>query len=287
VGRAFDVLDELARNPGEPLTISEIARRTGMARATADSVLLALAERGLVKRGEDDRRFALGPTCIFLGDAARATNAGLSAAAEEAERLARELAAFVAVSILEGQQVRIASVSDFGPPFAVRTRVGQSIPLVPPFGAVFVAWEGEEAVGQWLDRGDLSAKERERYLRALESVRRNGYSVAVAPTRREELAETLESLTATPATPGEQRQRDRIIHEISHGEYLLESIEASSPVRVSQLSAPVFDARGHVTVSIRILGTGFEMDRGDLEILGSKLRDAAAQATRASGGAAV
>jgi DNA-binding IclR family transcriptional regulator len=286
VRRAFDVLDELARNPGEPLTISEIARRTGMARATADSVLLALAERGLVKRGEDDRRFALGPTCIFLGDAARATNAGLSAAAEEAEQLARELSAFVAVSILEGREVRIASVSDFGPPFAIRARVGQSIPLVPPFGAVFVAWEGAEVVDQWLERGDLSAQERDRYLRALESIRRNGYSVAIAPTRREELAGTLESLTAAPTTPGEQQRRDRIIHEISHGEYLLEKIGTHSAVRVSQISAPVFDSRARVTVSIRLLGSGFEMDSGEIEILGSRLRDAAARATRASGGVA-
>ena len=48
-------------------------------------------------------------------------------------------------------------VFDFGPAFGARARVGQSIPLVPPFGAVFVAWDPTDAE-QWKGIDDKFTK---------------------------------------------------------------------------------------------------------------------------------
>ena len=88
VRRACDLLGHLARHPTASFSVSELARVVDVPRATCDAVLQALAEHGFVIR-RDDLRYELGPSCIALGDAARAANPVLQAAAAEAETLAR------------------------------------------------------------------------------------------------------------------------------------------------------------------------------------------------------
>jgi IclR family pca regulon transcriptional regulator len=51
--------------PGPGLTLSEVARRTGLARAAARRFLLTLADLGYVRA--DDRRFSLTPRVLDLG----------------------------------------------------------------------------------------------------------------------------------------------------------------------------------------------------------------------------
>ncbi|MFD0853583.1 MarR family transcriptional regulator, partial [Actinomadura adrarensis] len=93
--RANRLLWHLARRPAESYSISELARMTGIPRASCDSVLQALADCGLVVRREPELRYALGDFCIALGDAAREANPVLHAAGREAEELARRLSACV------------------------------------------------------------------------------------------------------------------------------------------------------------------------------------------------
>ena len=182
----------------ESFTVSELARAVGVPRATCDAILQALAVQRFVTRSADDRRYELGPASIALGEAARIANPGLRAAKAEAERLARELGACVSVCIHDGHTARVVEAFDFGPLFALRARVGQAIPLVPPFGAVFVAWNDDDAEG-WIARaGDsLEAGERDRYRRALGAMRRRGYSVSIA-TPRPAFEERIETLVGSP-----------------------------------------------------------------------------------------
>jgi len=65
--RAVDVLEFLATRPADAPTMSEIARRTGLNKATCQSVLLALAERGYVLRDASSLGYSLGPVLIPLG----------------------------------------------------------------------------------------------------------------------------------------------------------------------------------------------------------------------------
>ena len=50
---------------------------------------------------------------------------------------------------------------DNGPPIGFRARAGESIQLVVPFGATFVAWSDANDVQSWLGKADppLSADE--------------------------------------------------------------------------------------------------------------------------------
>ena len=221
VVRACEVLRLLSRHATTPFSVSDLARELDVPRATCDAILQGLAESGFVSRRADDLRYELGPSCIPLGDAARAANSVLRAAAGEARELARALGACAAVSMRDGDESRVAEVFDFGPPFGSNARVGQSIPHAPPFGAVYVAWDPHDA-GEWIARGGtaLRGEERRRYHRALDEVRRRGYSVTIASPRRPELAAALATLATTPDAEAARRTRDELIVEFMHSEYL-------------------------------------------------------------------
>jgi DNA-binding IclR family transcriptional regulator len=285
--RACDVLDHLARHAGESFSVSELARLVSMPRATCDSVLLALAERGLVVRREPDLRYAIGPACIAIGDAARAALSVLGEAAPIAEELARSTHLCVALATRSGGDVRVAEVFDHGPAFATRTRIGESIPLAAPFGAVFVAWDGEEAAERWLDRAHerLSERERQRYAAALRAIRARGYSIttAIRPTRG--LAKLLDELVDHPGGEVRPQRRERLIRMMIHTEYLPVEIGPES-LQVSQMSAPIFDPLGTVNAAIMALGPSYEMNPEDVGTLGERLLAAARSATARVGGVA-
>ena len=282
--RAGDVLARLIQHPTQSFSVSELARQVSVPRATCDAILQALAVHRLVTRREDDLRYELGPGGIALGEAARIANPWLRAARVEGERLARALGACVSVCVHDERTARVVEAFDFGPLFAVRARVGQTIPLVPPFGAVFVAWDDEDAT-RWIARAgdDLDADERDRYRRALEAVRRRGYSVSVA-TPRQVNPQLVESLAGSPESEDARRARDELIRQAMHSDYLAVDLDPKTPVRVGQISAPVFDRAGAVAASLLLPGPEREITPAELDALAVRLLEAATRATDAAGG---
>jgi DNA-binding IclR family transcriptional regulator len=249
-------------------------------------VLLALAERGLVLRREPDLRYSIGPACIGIGDAARSSLSILAAVAPIADELARSTHACAALATGSGTEIRVADVFDHSPAFGLTTRVGQAIPLMPPFGAVFVAWDTERGVERWLDQAEseLSSDERQRYLSALETIRERGYSVTVSTVVRPDLADTLNELVDNPRAEKTLHRRDQLIRQMVHSEYLPTAIEADVPVRVVQMSAPVFDHLGELAVVIMVLGPNYDMTATEIAGLGDRLLIAARTATQRVGG---
>jgi DNA-binding IclR family transcriptional regulator len=284
--RALDVLELLAADPAEALTVTQLARRLEMPRATCHAVLIALAERGYAVRGEDDLRYRLGPASIPVGDAARSINSLLAVTAHEAEILAAETAGCTAVSVRAGDEVRMVRTFDHGGPFATRGQAGESIRLAPPFGAGFVAWAGEREVTAWLDASvvPLDGTARRRYRAALEAVRDRGYSVTVATPRTPELAAALKTLADRPDAEEARRLRDELILEMTHSEYLPTKLDDAGAVRMLQASAPVFDALGHVAAKIMLFGPSYDLTPDEIDALGRRLCAAADRATRNNGG---
>jgi DNA-binding IclR family transcriptional regulator len=277
--RACDALEHLARHPGRAFSVSELARELGMPRATCDAVLLALAQRSLVDRRDPDRRYALGPACISLGEAARAADSLLVPVAPLAEAFARETRTCVALATVTGETLRVDRMFDHGPAFGARARVGESVPLIAPFGAVFVAWAPDAAVDQWLDgAGIADDAERGRYRAALSGVRARGLSIAVSNTRTD-VSGIVERLQSGPGRP-----TDATIAELTRSEYLTADLDAHRPTRVNQLSAPVFDRNGDVAIQIMVLGPAYDLVPEEIQRLGDGLRALARQATERIGG---
>jgi DNA-binding IclR family transcriptional regulator len=280
VMRAGEMLDFLARNAPESYSVSEIARAIGLPRATCDSILLALAEHALVARGEPDLRYMLGPACVTLGDAARGEH-WLVATRPAAHDLARSTRSCVAVVTRRGAEARVVDVFDEGPTFGLKAAIGQAIPLVPPFGAVFVAWQDERGRSEWIDHRavELTKRERSRYRSALQAVRERGYSVTVADVSHIDFERALAKLAENPDAVDVLRRRDELIREIVHTEYLPTTIVSDTTMRVSQMSAPVFDRSGRIAAAIMLLGPPYDITVGEITVLGAALRRAVDQAT--------
>ena len=287
VVRAGDVLAHLAAHPMRAFTVTELARHVGIPRATCDSLLLGLSVRGYVRR-DAELRYTLGPACMALGDAARAGNPALRAAAAHAESLARAHSCVVAVTVRDGAETRVASVFDFGPPFGIRPRAGDAIALVPPFGATFVAWDAEATVQQWLDRADppLTDLERARYQAALGAVRQRGYSITVATGRQPQLAAALERLLESDEAEETRRLRDEAIRDLTHSEYLAAELDPKQTTRLTQVSAPVFGTGGEVAASIMLLGPAQDVGASVITGFGELVLTAARRTTDDIGGRA-
>jgi DNA-binding IclR family transcriptional regulator len=287
VMRAGEILEFLARQAPSAYTVSDIARAIDLPRATCNSILLALVEQQLVVRQDPDLRYTLGPACAVLGDAVRG-DAGLVAARPAAQDLARATRACVAVVTRRGHEARVVDVFDHGPPFGLKTSTGQSIPLVPPFGAVFVAWADDQGVAQWLEQPGvkISKSERARYRTALAAVRERGYSVTVADISKRDLSVAITKLADEPDALDAQRLRDDMMREIVHTEYLPTAIDHKAMLRVSQMSAPVFDRFGNVPAAIMLLGPPYEITAAEITVLGMQLQSAAEKATTQLAGAA-
>ena len=182
VDRAIAILDFLADNPsGQPWLLSELARRLDLNKATAHSMLTAVTDAGFLVRHPDRKDYALGPALIGIGRAAVEQYPVVDFARPEMRQLADELSLeCLASASVEGDMVILERVGT-PRPFAASTVVGQRVPIAPPFGTAFVAWETPDGIERWLARAatPITDDERDRYDAALAAVRERGYSVTL------------------------------------------------------------------------------------------------------------
>jgi DNA-binding IclR family transcriptional regulator len=280
VQRAGQVLWYLAEHPSEAHTVAKLSRVLEIPRATCDSILLALTQQGFVGRRHGEMGYALGASCLALASAAQAANTVLSVANRQADQLARDLGACVVVSTVIAGQARAVAVFDRAPATLIRARVGEAIPLAPPFGVVFVAWDAA-ASQQWLERGgpQSTPEDIERWQQSLRFARRNGYSYSINVDPGKQFGQVLEDLVVTPDSETSQRARDELIERLRHSEYLATHIDELVDVQLVQLSAPVFDANGAVTASIMVLGSMRTMRGIEVDALAQRVVQSADRAT--------
>ena len=132
-------------------------------------------------------------------------------------------------------------------------RVGQRVPLMAPLAPVFVAWAPPEEVEAWLLRGRASRKERRQREAHLALVRKRGYSVAVEVEGRRRIGDLLSELADDPHSKSLRDQLRDQIHELGDGEFRLSGRSRRS-YPIYGITAPVFDDRGQVVLSITLQG---------------------------------
>jgi DNA-binding IclR family transcriptional regulator len=280
VQRAGHVLWYLAEHPSKAHSVSEVARILKIPRATCDSILQALTQQGFVNRRDGEMGYELGASCLALASAAQVANTELNMANRQAEELARELKACVVVSTVINGETRAVTVFDRGPATMFHARVGQTVPLSPPFGVVFAAWD-IAASERWLRQAGSTWDQTDegRWERALEFARQNGYSYSVYTPSGPQFGHVLDELVQMPDSEQNRRARDELVDQLRRSEYLATRIDYESEVRVIQVTAPVFDTSGAVAASIMVVGSMRLMAGADIEHLGHQAAAAAERAT--------
>jgi hypothetical protein len=126
---------------------------------------------------------------------------------------------------------------------------GERRPMVPPTGAPFIAWSGDEAIAQWLAKapvgdggGDpdwLSGLRR-----GAESIRACGFEVLLRSSETPDLASALMEFAAgTEAAQPPPRERGSF-YRLGPNMTLPEKIEPNEAYDVMMIAAPIFDRQG-------------------------------------------
>jgi DNA-binding IclR family transcriptional regulator len=282
-GRVLSVIELLASRPDHGFKLAEIIDRLGMSKATCHAVVRTLLDAGYLVRSPRTKAYLLGPALIAAGRAAESAYPAVRLAGPVVAELARRHDAECVASIVEDEVITVVEWA--GPPGATGeawSRIGQRVPLVPPFGAVQVAWMGEGRVDEWLGRAapgsDLAS------LRAaLDAIRRRGYDVQRENASLARFREAL-AVFATESLTDEIRHAVSVLMgAVERVESLPTTLDPGERYAVSAIAAPVFDADGRpaLTLSLQLAAplTGREIDR-----VGRDLRRAADDLTTATGG---
>jgi DNA-binding IclR family transcriptional regulator len=249
VVRATEALDFLAAHPGQGFTLSELSKSLDINMASMLAILQALVDAGYVVRQARHKTYGLGPSLVALGYAAVAQHQALAAAAEPMRALAAETGTECVASTAVGEDMVMVATEGLAPAEARDIRVGQRIPMIPPLGAVFVAWAPQDVMDGWLAAGDRASD----YRRLLATVRERGYSLgSLGPASGPgvQLGRALRQRAAG-------RELDARIHNLVselRSDYMVLDVDADVSYRVSAIAAPVFDAGGSVVLALTLNG---------------------------------
>jgi DNA-binding IclR family transcriptional regulator len=274
VERTVALLEFLASHPNEAFSLSELARRLDMNKATGHAMVAALTAAGYLLRHPVDKTYSLGPALISVGNAAGSRQFEVvDYARAEMDQVARELHVQCVASAAIGDEIVLLARSGDPEPLGLSVPVGQRLPLVPPLGTVFLAWESPDAIDRWLRRlGPRSGNTAlARYREAVATVRRRGYSLGLEP--------------APPAGASTRRRELRdaaveVVEDHPHDEYILLELEKAASYRLSHIAAPVFGADGRVALALTLMGFRHQLSADQVPEYADRLRMAALATTR-------
>ncbi len=275
--RTVAVLNYLAAHPTEGFTLSDLSQRLGINGASAHALMGVLVDAGYLVRHSRLRTYTLGPAVIALGSAALESQPVVDIARDVARDLARATGFEVAVTAAAGDH--IAFLARAGEPTArgVPVHVGQRVPFKPPLGSVFAAWGGAE---RWLAGRPDEAALRD----VLALVRARGYSVALQAAARQRLGHALNAMARAPSDERLAGAVQELVEDLGRRRYQLTDMSDDAAYDVSMITAPVFDATGHVVLALTLQGFTAPKTGAEISVLGERVRDAALAVTMRSHG---
>ena len=179
--RGLDVIRALSLpEPGR--TLSDVARDTGLTRASARRFLLTLQELGYVR--SDDRRFVLTPRVLELGYAFLSSLTLPQIAQPHLRELVEQVHESSSVSVLDGADVVYVAREPTQRIMTVVISVGTRFPaFATSMGRVLLAGLGDDELDAFLETAELNAltaatvTDRERLRKVIERVRRQGWAL--------------------------------------------------------------------------------------------------------------
>jgi DNA-binding IclR family transcriptional regulator len=153
VDHAIDVLEAIARTPGSQAGVSDVARRTGLSKATAHHLLGTLEARRMVIKDPQTAAYRLGWSLYELGSIVARSADVARAARPFLDALAVQTSESVLLGILDGDAVLYLDRGDAPNGFHMVATAGRRSPLhATASGKLLLAFAGEEAIDAYLDK---------------------------------------------------------------------------------------------------------------------------------------
>ena len=181
VERTLAVLRAFSAEQAE-LTLTEVAQASGLDRAGARRILLALVELGYVRH--EQRRFALTPQVLEFGHAYLSSRSLPQIAEPHLRRLTAELREMTALAVLEDTEIRYVAQVPSPKLLGVEIPVGTRLPAhATSMGKVLLAAVTPERLEAGLRSAELPAltqhtvTTRKELLAELAEIRKQGYVI--------------------------------------------------------------------------------------------------------------
>jgi DNA-binding IclR family transcriptional regulator len=289
--RAVAVLDYFTTNPQRAFTLSELSIAVGASLSSLSSVLQSLMEAGYLVRHPRHKTYELGPALVAVGRAASLRHPVVELARPELARLAAEYDTECVGSVVIGDEILVLALE--GRP-SHRTRgltLGQRVPFAPPFGEIWLAYGGPEALHSWLRRtghvsGNLSATYEGETAAELESalaqVRARGYAVNLRTDRLAAYSDALSLLVRRPGNASLQQRIQEMVADLGAGYVLLDE-HPDTRYEVEMIIAPVFGPDGAVVFALTLVGLA-ERTGTEIAQIAARIVESGLGLTRAIGG---
>jgi IclR family pca regulon transcriptional regulator len=164
------------------LTLSEVARLTGLTRATARRLLLTFERLGYMR--SDDRHFELTPTVLDLGYAYLSSVQLPAIAQPFMEALSEQVHESVSASVLDGHEIVYVARVPTKRIMTIALSLGSRLPAVSTsMGRVLLAGLCDEELDHFLASAALVARtertivDRDRLREVIEEIRRQGWAL--------------------------------------------------------------------------------------------------------------
>jgi DNA-binding IclR family transcriptional regulator len=257
------------------VTLNEVADELGESSSTMVHVLAALTSAGYLVREQSDRRYHLGPALVEPGRVAADRYPGLAIARRYMGRLSRTFGSPCYAFVRDRRWARLVHYT-WDPHRPVSPmRIGELIPLVPPLGAVFVAWAPAAQVDEWIDADPSLTDDGAAQLRTtLVRIRRLGFSVEAR--RDQGLGDGVLDRLQEPPSPARDRELRRMLSAEGH---LVTAIDPRASYRATAIGAPVFGPSGVVELSITLSPFDRTLSGREVKAIGGAVSVAASAVT--------
>lgn len=249
--RSVAVLELLTEHPDERFTLSEVARRCNLNKATAHALLSALTDRGVLLRHPEEKRYSLGPRLVAIGDAARRGYTAVDFVPPLLAELAEETGLWARAWRLTSAHV--VSVAHAGMPPDLAGGPPVRLPLAPPIGALFMAWADGLTAEAWLARAGSSEAVRPAF-EALPAIRDQGFSITLdSPDWRALSLPAGRTSSGTAASGASDPDVQRaLLAAVSRQSLLVTGLDEEASSRPADIDAPVFDVNGRVELVVSL-----------------------------------
>jgi flavin reductase (DIM6/NTAB) family NADH-FMN oxidoreductase RutF/DNA-binding IclR family transcriptional regulator len=164
----------------------------------------------------------------------------------EMERLAADLSARCIATARVDKELVVAASAGNSRRDSVVTLVGQRLPLMPPTGSVFFAWNTDAEIDGWLAKSAPAAHDR--FKTSLNSVRARGYALGLLSEAQRKFVSTLDKIASDGAKTHEVDLRE-LIQSLS---YDPEQLSPAVLNDVRLVTVPVFGPKGEVVLAITL-----------------------------------
>ena len=288
--RIVTVINLLAAHPEEGFTLSEIARRLGVGKATCSPMLVALTSAGFLVRHPTRKTYRLGPALITAGQAAAAGFPALEIARPVLVDLSNELGVVAMAVARAGDQLQLVDLAWDHRRHTPTLRVGQELPFRAPWGSVFVATAGSPgtAVDGWLARAGITGADADAYRDALAHTAARGYAVELQASAGGQVRALAEALATAVSERDREQLVDRLLAEVTDREQpLLAAVADDRTYTVGAIDAAVVDLDGMPILALSASAFGAPLAREQIEHVGGVVRAAAAGVSGSLRGASV